>query len=627
VGLTEALVATGSPNASDAAARTRARLDAYVSEWASQRQQACRATVVEHTQSERALDMRMACLDDRLDAVASLVEALVTDPDRDVVHSAVEAAGQLPPLSGCEDVEGLAVAEPALDPAGRAMLSRLRTIEALTRTGRYAQALPLAEALQAEASAHDPWLGARAGIALASLQQETGDESAAEQTVSEAGTLAARAGDDALMADAWARLLWLVSAAPERAEELEALHTVAEAAVVRAGDDPVLAVQVGRAKARILSSTGQLDAAVELSQSLAERVERELGPEHPLLPAYLSDAGLALNDAGRIDEARQQLQRAAELDTKRLGEAHPIVAGHWHHLALVAPSLDEAVTLMRRALQLRRAAMPADSVEIGDTLANLAMMLQDQGGYEEAEAAFLEALEIQQARRGDHLHVARTMGALGALLNDTGQRDRARGYAEQALAMRERILPADHVDLVRSHQLLGSIALDDHDYEAAEQAYVRALEIGRRGLRKDHFMLAGPYYGLAQVQLANGDAAAAERSCTEALALEQEAFGPDHPRVGVHRLCIAQALQEAGELPRAVAEYDEVIALWSEGRVDPIRFAVAQVMLAGALVEAGTDHERARQLARDARGVLAEVPEAATDALREAEAILAEDQG
>ena len=85
-----AFTKTGKPYAADAFAAVTRALDGYTAQWAAMRTDACLATRVRGTQSAELLDLRMECLQRRLDDVRALVDVFAV-ADADVVSRA--AAG------------------------------------------------------------------------------------------------------------------------------------------------------------------------------------------------------------------------------------------------------------------------------------------------------------------------------------------------------------------------------------------------------------------------------------------------------------------------------------------------------------------------------------------------------
>jgi len=622
--LQDAFASTGSANAQQAAERVKTRMDRHMEAWIAERERSCHATLVERTQSRGEYELQTACLEELRVATDALLEVLMSDPDPALVHRAVSAVAQLPTPAACAEADRSSIGPLGDDAKARALRADLSRVQALVRAGRVSVALTAASSLvEAATAADDTWIAARAGLLRAQVELSSGDDTAAEQSLSAAGIAAAQATHDPSVAEAWVLMASVVARDPARRSELDTLLTVAEAALVRAGDDPRLAILLQRARARMHSVQGELEAAADLSVEIAKESERRLGADHPDLVDALMDAGLALLDSGRPDAARPHLERAVELDLELFGDLHPRLASDWHNLALVAPGAEEAEALLRKALALNEEVFGRTSTAVADDLANLGIFLHDGGNYEQAEEVMLESLEIQrEAYGGDHRHIATVLQYLGELLNDTGQRERARAYAEESLAMRQRILPADHIDIARGHQLLGAIALNEGRYDDARKAYEQSLEVRRRGLRPDDPKLAGPYYGLAQVELQAKRPEAAVEACRKALSLEEGAHGPDHPRVAVHLVCLAKSLRQAGRADESIVPAQRAVALWRDDTVDPIRVAFARVELARSLRAADREPERARQLGTEAREILAKHPGAADGVIAELDAWL-----
>ena len=117
---------------------------------------ACEATHVRGEQSAEVLDLRMACLNERLGNARALSDVFAT-ADGKVVENAVSAAAALPSLDRCADVPLLrAVVKPPEDPrhaqAGRRPAAELAQLVALRDSGQCARAIPKADALIADVS-------------------------------------------------------------------------------------------------------------------------------------------------------------------------------------------------------------------------------------------------------------------------------------------------------------------------------------------------------------------------------------------------------------------------------------------------------------------------------------------
>ncbi len=89
--------------------RVEKRLDAYATAWSRSTQDACTATRIRGEQSEPMLDLRTACLDERLDDLRALSDVLAS-ADAKTVGKAAQAANALESIEPCANVDRLSVA-------------------------------------------------------------------------------------------------------------------------------------------------------------------------------------------------------------------------------------------------------------------------------------------------------------------------------------------------------------------------------------------------------------------------------------------------------------------------------------------------------------------------------------
>jgi hypothetical protein len=151
-----AFMMTGVRTAGDVLNRVEANLDRYRTKWLTIYQEACEATVHKE-QSSALLDLRMACLNDRLRALSALTNVLMT-ADGEVVRHAVDAANLLPPIEACADRKQLeAPREAPRDGATRERVEDLRTqlatAKAQNDAGKHSEAAAQVKALLVEARA------------------------------------------------------------------------------------------------------------------------------------------------------------------------------------------------------------------------------------------------------------------------------------------------------------------------------------------------------------------------------------------------------------------------------------------------------------------------------------------
>ena len=148
-----------------------ARVDHYAASWQAMYHDTCEATRIQSTQSQEAMDLRMACLDRRLDELGALVDVM-HDADTNALRKAGEAVANLPPLADCADVKALRAVvrrptEPAVAARVDALDGDLARLSALYAIGDTTKTLALADRVIAEARSDRLRAVARPGPLLA----------------------------------------------------------------------------------------------------------------------------------------------------------------------------------------------------------------------------------------------------------------------------------------------------------------------------------------------------------------------------------------------------------------------------------------------------------------------------
>ncbi len=420
--LRQALVATGVPYAGETAARVAQALDGYAGTWVTLRAQACEAERESpgHAQSLAVLQVR--CLERRRSQLRALTELLARSPDAELVPRAIQAVQSLPSLQDCTDAQVLTAAvPPPEDPRVRerteALQPEVDRLEALYEAGKYQEGLALGERLSGALEALDyPPLRARALVHLAMHREGVGDSRGAEAAARQALLLAARGGDDAMMARAYSMLPFVVGFRQGRAQEVLALELAVQAAVERARDDHAAAHALN-GFGLVYHSLGQTEAARErLERSLA-LWQKLLGPENARAAAVLNNLGFVLLDLQRPQEAQECVERALRMFEKVLGPEHPDVANTLNSLGdvLRARGRDaEALAVYERALALGERVLGPEHLFVAESLHGQGRALLKLGRPEEARARLERALKANTPLEAElRLALAQVLRALG----------------------------------------------------------------------------------------------------------------------------------------------------------------------------------------------------------------------
>ena len=111
-----AFMRTGKSYAADVYETVTRALTSYAQSWTTMYKQTCEATQIHHEQSAEVLDLRMSCLNERLNGFRALTDVFA-DATGEVVENAVSATNALSTLDRCADVPTLrAVIRPPDDP-------------------------------------------------------------------------------------------------------------------------------------------------------------------------------------------------------------------------------------------------------------------------------------------------------------------------------------------------------------------------------------------------------------------------------------------------------------------------------------------------------------------------------
>src|SRR4051812_15760026 len=186
-----AFMRTGKSYAADVYETVTRSLTSYAQNWATMYKQTCEATQIQHEQSAEVLDLRMSCLNERLNGFRALTDVFA-DATGGVVENAVSATNALTTLDRCADVPTLrAVIRPPDNPLTVAKVAELRKSLAETKAkfdaGRWKEALKEISTLvsQARIVAYEPLVAE--SLELSGLiESKENDGPAAEKALTEA---------------------------------------------------------------------------------------------------------------------------------------------------------------------------------------------------------------------------------------------------------------------------------------------------------------------------------------------------------------------------------------------------------------------------------------------------------
>jgi tetratricopeptide (TPR) repeat protein len=623
-----AFVATELPSARDTAARVARHLDAYRDEWVAARTDSCEDTHERGEQSEALMDLRMACLDYRLQQADALVSLLEDRPDVDVVSKAVDAVAGLGGLEDCADAEALnAVLPPPADPTAREQLSELRgrlaTASALMAAGKYAEALEAARALEAEANdlGYAP-LSAKVAYAVGVGADWTSDFHAAESALTRAIELAGAGRDDAVLAESWIRMLWVIGTQSDRPEEALRMMSFA-----RAGETEQMRSDLETTIGAIALAQNDFVLARESYERAVSLTLSAHGEQHVAHAYAIQGLGELEFRAGEYARARELMQRALAIRMALLGTDHPAVADSLAGLSRVLAALGEfdgSLDFGRRALGVAERAFGVDHPRTVDAVVATASMVRERGRYAEARELYERAVASQRRLFPDQAVVDSDaligfVDVLGAL----GDHELAAELKQDLVEERIRTLGADHPTVAAAQSLLALSYTALGRYEEAYAAHLRTQQLFEK-IAPEALEHAGALLAVGQALhgLARFDEAV--EYLGRGSALLEARLGSEHPYMAQSHTLHATSVLSAGDLVTAVRLLEHAMKIHTATPTEPAAIALTQFTLARALWKSGRNRARATELARAARDAGAPGGDWGPEQLAEAKAWLSQ---
>ncbi len=212
---------------------------------------------------------------------------------------------------------------------------------------------------------------------------------------------------------------------------------------------------------------------------------------------------------------------------------------------------DQALLLLNASLERRRQVYGADSAKAAESLLHLASWYSDQDQLAQAEQTIREVLAMQRRRLapGDPA-IARTLSAMGAVLQKMGREHEAISVLNQAVAVQS-VNPTLASDLASSLTLLANAQFDLGNYEASDELNRQALALDRQVHGERHPEVAEDLVNLATLHFKLERYPAAESYYRQALDIQQFWYGRNHPNTADVTTQLAQVLEAEGKLDEA----------------------------------------------------------------------------
>ena len=250
-----------------------------------------------------------------------------------------------------------------------------------------------------------------------------------------------------------------------------------------------------------------------------------------------------------LDEAAAGLDGLSKGDPEVEAAIRFIVGDSYQALG----DYETAIPMLERAVEIRRAELPAGDPRLDDSLDVLGMVYWLSGDLANSLKCSEEILTLREAKYGkEDVRYTQVLADLGNVYADMGDLDKAEELQRRALAVERRILVGDdRVDLAYTTNNLASVLADEGKYEEAIELHRESLALRREFMGDDSPEVAISLNNLGYALIQAGDLDAAEARLREAVELGEKIFGPDHLRVAGFISNLAKVLIERGEFEEA----------------------------------------------------------------------------
>jgi serine/threonine protein kinase/tetratricopeptide (TPR) repeat protein len=346
-----------------------------------------------------------------------------------------------------------------------------------------------------------------------------------------------------------------------------------------ANQQAAIAVAVSKFQSDMLASAdpdqllGDKVTVVQTMEAAIKKLDAGQLKDQPAVEGYLRDTiGNTLRTLGRYDLAEPNLRKAVELRRAALAPGHQDTSSSINNLAVLLQAQGkyaQAEPLYREALAISRKSTPPLENEIATNLNNLATVLHAQGKLSEAEPVYREAVAIRRRIAPGEPDLAGVLNNLAFVLQTEGKSNEAEPLLREALAIWRDKLGPNHPNLAYTLLNLGNISQETGKLDEAEKQFREALAICRKSLPADHPNIANALSNLAWLLKAQGRYAEAEKVIREAMEMDQKLLSPQHPLIADHLHSLGSVLQDEDRLPEAEQLYRQAIAIQRKALPSP----------------------------------------------------------
>lgn len=309
---------------------------------------------------------------------------------------------------------------------------------------------------------------------------------------------------------------------------------------------------------------------IDILDRTADRIDEELGDQPAVEAGVRHTLGITYRELGQIDQALSHLNRALELRDELYSPPHSELSETQAELGKteeLAGNYAAADSLLNLAFQADLSLYGRESTIAAARISDLGSLKWEMGELDEAEDLLRESLELEQKlREPNHERIAISLGNLATLRSDQGFNQEALELYQRELEILRENYPDDmHPSIPQALSHIGILLDDSEQFEESKAMHLRALELFKELKGEDHPDVVYAMNNLASVMTKMGDTDKALSMRVEAAELYEGIFGPEHPNLGIQYNNIAFTKRNMGDLEGAKESYRRAIEIWQAG--------------------------------------------------------------
>jgi len=270
----------------------------------------------------------------------------------------------------------------------------------------------------------------------------------------------------------------------------------------------------------------------EILDKTRERVGRDLANQPAVETELCTVLAETYLDMDAFDQAESIARTGLERSRSLYGEEHPATARLLVDLGFALYRLGDhpaqALASMREGYAIQEKLLPADSLELANSMDKIAELLRRYSQTGDSESLQRQALAIKRRRLGnENPALISSLNSLSWLLQDRDALPEAESVVEEALRLHRESASADDPDTAISYRTLGVVFEQEGKLAEGEAALQEAASMERRLLGPEHSQVAWTLNYLADVFYKEGKFEQGAAAFREALAMRSKLSAAD----------------------------------------------------------------------------------------------------